>query len=38
MTSTLIEAMKKDLRHAETITAFNDDLLKKIGWSGRPVP
>ena len=35
---TLIEAMKKDLRHAETITAFNDDLLKKIGWSGRKTP
>ena len=32
---TLVEAMKKDLRHAETITSFNDDLLKKIGWSGR---
>ncbi len=31
----LIDAMKKDLRHAETITDFDDDLLKRIGWSGR---
>jgi hypothetical protein len=35
---TLIEAMKKDLRYAETTTSFNDDLLKKIGWSGRKTP
>ena len=27
--------MKKDLRHAETITDFDDDFLKRIGWSGR---
>jgi hypothetical protein len=35
---TLVEAMKKDLRHAETITSFDDVLLKKIGWSGRKTP
>ena len=34
----LIDAMKKDLRYAETTTSFDDDLLKKIGWSGRKTP
>ena len=31
----LVGALKRDLRHAETIADFDDDLLKRIGWSGR---
>ena len=32
---TLVDAMKADLRYAETTVDFDDDKLKLIGWGGR---
>jgi hypothetical protein len=32
---TLVDAMKADLRYAETTVDFDDDQLKRIGWGGR---
>jgi len=34
----LIEALKSDLRYAETVVNFDDDKLKLIGWSGKETP
>lgn len=36
--SALVDAMKSDLRYAETAVDFDDDKLKLIGWSGRKAP
>jgi hypothetical protein len=31
----LIDALKSDIRYAETVVNFDDDKLKLIGWSGK---
>jgi hypothetical protein len=34
----LIDALKSDIRYAETVVNFDDDKLKLIGWSGNQTP
>jgi hypothetical protein len=34
----LTDALKSDLRYAETVVNFDDDKLKLIGWSGNQTP
>ena len=34
----LIDALKSDIRYAETVVNFDDDKLKLLGWSGKDTP